>query len=113
VPLQGRRPDPGAALGYLLIAGGAILLFAVRAGSLFGVNPHIAGVIVILAGTIRLLLLPVRSGTPKRRHLVRWASSGTGDPYVPDAGSPGDVGLDGHDGGSIVYAAPGNDQDGL
>ena len=100
-------------MGYLLVAGGAILLLAVRAGSLFGVNPHIAGVIVILAGTIRLLLLPMRPGAPKRRRLRRWASPGTGDPYVLGAGSAGDVGPGGHDGGSIVYAAPGDDQDDL
>jgi hypothetical protein len=91
--LRGRRPAPGAALGYLLIAGGAILLFAVRVGSPFSVNPHIAGVIVILAGTIRLLLLPVRPGALKRRRLLRWASPGIGDPYAPDTASPGDDGL--------------------
>jgi hypothetical protein len=113
MPLQRRRPGPGAALGYFLIAGGAILLFAVRASSLVGVNPHIAGVIVILAGAVRLLLLPVRPGAPKRRRRLRWASPGTGDPYLPDTGSPGDVGLRREDGGSIVYAAPGDDQDDL
>jgi hypothetical protein len=113
VPLQGLRTGPGAALGYLLIAGGAILLFAVPPGSQFGVNPHIAGVIVILAGTIRLLLLPTGRGPQKRRRLLRWASPGTGDPYVPDAGSPGDVGLGRQDGASILYPAPGDDQDDL
>jgi hypothetical protein len=113
MPLRGRRRGPGAALGYVLIAGGAILLFAVPSGSQFGVNPHIAGVIVILAGTIRLLLLPMGLGAPKRRHLLRWASPGTGDPYLPDAVSPGDVGLGREDGGSIVYTAPGDDLDDL
>jgi hypothetical protein len=113
VPLQGRRTGRGAAWGYLLVAGGAILLFAVPSGSQFGVNPHVAGVIVILAGTIRLLLLPTGRGAQKRRRVLRWASPGTGDPYVPDAGSPGDVGLGEQDVASTVYAAPGDDQDDL
>lgn len=46
----------GTGSGLFLIAVGAILLFAVPAGSLFGLNLHVVGIIVAITGFLGLLL---------------------------------------------------------
>lgn len=52
----GRRRAMSAGLGILLIGIGAVLRFAVTLRSMHGLNVHIAGVILILAGLVSLLL---------------------------------------------------------
>ena len=44
--------------GIFLITAGAILRFALAAGSPHGLNVHVVGVILILAGLLGLLLPP-------------------------------------------------------
>jgi len=58
-------------MGIFLITAGAILRFALPAGSPHGLNVHIVGVILILAGGLGLLLPRVTRGAPGDR-LRRW-----------------------------------------
>jgi hypothetical protein len=62
--------------GIFLIAVGAILLFALRAGSPHWLNLHIVGVILILAGVLGLLLPPMARGPLKPDRLRRWVIPG-------------------------------------
>jgi hypothetical protein len=58
--------------GIFLIVAGAVLRFAVAAGSWHGPNVHVVGVVLILAGVLGLLLsLLVRGGPLNRRRLTR------------------------------------------
>ncbi len=83
-PAAAKRRAMSAGMGLSLLAVGAILLFAVRAGSLFGLNLHVVGVIVMLVGILGLLLPAVAQG-PKPDRLRRWVNpSGTDDPSVHD-----------------------------
>jgi Na+/melibiose symporter-like transporter len=70
-PAGGRRVmSNGAAI--TLIAVGAILRFALAPGSPHGLNIHVAGVVLILAGALGLLLsLLLRPGPREQRSLVR------------------------------------------
>lgn len=73
---QGGRPAVGRAMrtgtGIFLIAAGAVLRIAVAAGSPHGVNVHIVGVVLILAGVLGLLLpLLARVGPLNSRRLTR------------------------------------------
>jgi hypothetical protein len=69
-PGGGRRSmRPGT--GIFLITAGAILRFALSAGSPHGLNVHIVGVILILAGGLGLLLPRVTLAAPSDR-LRRW-----------------------------------------
>jgi hypothetical protein len=55
--------------GIFLIAAGAVLRFAVAAGSPHGLNVHVVGLVLILAGVLGLLLsLLARRGS---RQLIR------------------------------------------
>ena len=55
--------------GIFLIAAGAVLRFAVAAGSPHGLNLHVVGIVLILAGVLGLLLsLLARRGS---RRLIR------------------------------------------
>jgi hypothetical protein len=67
-----------------LIAVGAILRFAIKAGSSHGVNVHVVGVIVLLAGVLGLVLSLVVWGplNPARRRLNRPLSAGGSLPPV-------------------------------
>ena len=58
----------GAGIG--LIAAGVILWFAVAAGSPHGLNVHAAGIVLMLAGALGLLLALLIRGplTPARHH---------------------------------------------
>jgi hypothetical protein len=53
--------------GIFLIAAGAILRFALAAGSPHGLNVHIVGVILMLAGLLGLLLPPFGTGPAEAR----------------------------------------------
>jgi hypothetical protein len=87
VPLAGRRRAMGAGTGLFLIAVGAILLFAVPAGSLLGLNLRVVGVIVIVIGVLGLLLPAAMQG-PRPDGLSRWVNpSGVDDPSVHDTQS--------------------------
>jgi hypothetical protein len=62
----------GTGTGILLITVGAIFRFALAGGSPHGLNLHIVGVILILAGALGLLLPPLARGPLKRDRLRRW-----------------------------------------
>jgi hypothetical protein len=61
----------GTGTGIFLITAGAVLRFALPAGSPHGLNVHIVGVILILAGGLGLLLPRVARAAPRDR-LRRW-----------------------------------------
>ncbi len=64
-----------AGSGITLIAVGAILRFALAAGSPHGVNVHVVGVVLILVGIgcLLLSLLSLLAGRPRGpRRLARW-----------------------------------------
>ena len=83
-PMGGRVMSTGTCIA--LIAIGAILRFAVTAERTHGVNVHVVGVIVLLAGVLGLLLsLLVWSPlNPNRRRASRPARYDSGPP--PPAG---------------------------
>ena len=58
-------------MGIFLMTAGAVLRFALPAGSLHGLNVHMVGVILILAGALGLLLPRVARPAPWDR-LRRW-----------------------------------------
>ena len=64
--------------GVTLIAAGGILRFAVATTSTHGLNVHVVGVVLILAGILSLLvsLLLVRRGPRRPRSLVRQGRGG-------------------------------------
>ena len=61
--------------GIFLITAGAILRFALPAGSPHGLNVHVVGVTLILAGGLGLLLPRVARAAPRDR-LRRWVRPG-------------------------------------
>ena len=64
-------------VGITLMAVGAILRFALGAGSPHGLNVHVVGVVLILAGVLSLLLaLLVRAGPRGPHSLVRQGRGG-------------------------------------
>jgi hypothetical protein len=64
-------------VGITLIAVGAILRFALAGGSPHGVNVHVVGIVLILAGILALVLaLLVRAGPRGPRSLVRQGRGG-------------------------------------
>ena len=67
--------------GIFLITAGAVLRFALAAGSPHGLNLHIAGVILMLAGLLGLLLPPLARGPLKQDRLRRWVRPGQPDAY--------------------------------
>jgi hypothetical protein len=71
LPTAGRR---GMRTGTVifLIAAGAILRFALPAGSLHGLNLHVVGVILILAGVLGLLLPRLAQAQQHTDRLRRW-----------------------------------------
>jgi hypothetical protein len=66
--------------GIFLITAGAILRFALAGGSPHGLNVHIVGVILILAGALGLLLPQVARAAPRDR-LRRWVRPGQPTAY--------------------------------
>ena len=77
--------------GIFLITAGAVLRFALAAGSPHGLNLHIAGVILMLAGLLGLLLPPLARGPLKPDRLRRWVRPGQPDAYdqAPTGVEPG------------------------
>jgi hypothetical protein len=85
-PAAGRQViSTGVAI--TLIAVGAILRFALAGGSPHGLNVHVVGVVLIVAGVIELLLslLVVRGGPRRPRSLVRQGRGGYYDLPGPNA----------------------------
>jgi hypothetical protein len=81
--------------GIFLITTGAILLFALTAGSPHWLNLHVVGVILILAGAAGLLLPRLARTRPHRDRLRRWVRPGQlqasgGAPAGSGMGSNGD-----------------------
>jgi hypothetical protein len=58
--------------GIFLVTAGAILRFALTAGSPHGLNVHTLGVILILAGALGLLLPRLAHARPRADWLRRW-----------------------------------------
>jgi hypothetical protein len=78
----GRRPVMGTGAGIALLAVGAILRFAVATTSTHGLNVHIVGVILMLAGALGLLLTLLVWGplNPARRRRNSPGGYGAGAP---------------------------------
>jgi len=75
--LAGGRRVMSSGAAIMLIAVGAILGFALAGGSPHGLNVHVVGVVLILAGFLCLLLsLLVRGGPRRLRSLVRQGRGG-------------------------------------
>jgi hypothetical protein len=90
-PQDGRPPAAGrrvmsTGVGVTLMAVGAILRFALAPGSPHGLNVHVVGVVLILAGVVQLLLSLLLRGGPRRPHsLVRQGRGGYYDLPGPNA----------------------------
>lgn len=85
VTQPGGRRVTGAGAGFLLIAVGAILALAVPGHPLAAVNLRVVGIILIVTGVLRLLLLPVQRGAARAGGLGRLVNpSGFDDPGVHD-----------------------------
>jgi hypothetical protein len=79
----GGRRVTGA--GFLLIAVGAILALAVPGHPLAAVNLRVVGIILVVTGVLRLLLLPVQRAGGDAGGLGRLVNpSGFDDPAVHD-----------------------------
>lgn len=78
-----RQPTRGRAMstsvGILIIAVGAILRFALKGGSPHGLNVHVVGVILILAGVLGLLL----PGSARARISPGWLRTRWDSPGEP------------------------------
>ncbi len=74
-----------------LITTGAILRFALAAGSPHGLNVHVVGVILILAGLLGLLLPPLVRGPLHPDRLRRWVRPRQPEAYdqAPTGADPG------------------------
>jgi hypothetical protein len=70
VPVDGRRMI-STVVGIALVAAGAILRFAVSATFIYGLNAHVVGVFVMLAGIFGLLLSLLVWGPLDRRRNTR------------------------------------------
>jgi hypothetical protein len=88
-PPAGGRRAMSTGMGIALITAGAVLRFALSAGSPHGLNVHMVGVILILAGVLGLLL-PKLARAPRDR-LRRWVfpAKPQADDKPPTAEDPG------------------------
>ena len=114
-PPSGRRVT-GAGASFLLLAVGAILALAVPGRPLAAVNLHIVGVIVIVVGVLRLLLLSRPRGSASSGGLGRLINpSGFDDPRVHDDQTAAAIDVANiRDGDNLVSpSAPGNQPDEL
>jgi hypothetical protein len=77
--------------GIFLITVGAVLRFALAPGSPHGLNLHVAGIILMLAGLLGLLLPPLVRGPLQPDRLRRWVRPGQPDAYdqAPTGVEPG------------------------
>lgn len=82
-PVAGGRGVVGTGINFFLIAVGAVLLFAVPSGTWGGLNLNVVGLIVLILGFVRLLVLrgAPTSGGGLRRFIN---PSGVDDPSVHD-----------------------------
>ena len=80
-PPAGARRGMSTGTGIFLITTGAVLRFALAAGSPHGLNLHIVGVILILAGLLGLLLPPLARGPLQPDRLRRWVRPGQPHAY--------------------------------
>jgi hypothetical protein len=85
----GMQPGPrrgmGAAAGFVLMAVGAVLALAVPGHPLAAVNLRVVGIILIVTGVLRLLLVPVQRGAAGSGGLGALVNpSGFDDPGVHD-----------------------------
>jgi hypothetical protein len=71
----------GTGTGIFLITAGAILRFALGAGSPHGLNVHVVGVILMLAGLLGLLLPRLAGGPLKPDRLRRWVRPNQAEAY--------------------------------
>jgi hypothetical protein len=67
--------------GILLITTGAVLRFALVAGSPHGLNLHVVGVILMLAGLFGLRRPPLARGPLRPDRLRRWVRPGQPESY--------------------------------
>ena len=88
-PAAGARRGMRTGTGIFLITAGAILRFALAAGSPHGLNVHVVGVILILAGLLGLLLPRLAGGPLKPDRLRRWVRPGQ-----PEAHDQAPTGVD-------------------
>ena len=91
-PPAGGRRGIRTGTGIFLITVGAVLRFALAAGSLHGLNVHMVGVILILAGALGLLLPRLAARGPLHAaRLRRWVRAGQPRAYggPPAGGDPG------------------------
>jgi hypothetical protein len=81
----------GTGTGILLITTGAVLRFALGAGSPHGLNVHVVGVILMLAGLFGLLLPRLAGGPLRPDRLRRWVRPGQPEAYdqAPNGVDPG------------------------
>ena len=77
--------------GILLITTGAVLRFALAAGSPHWLNLHVVGLILMLAGLLGLLLPPLARGPLRPDRLRRWVRPGQPEAYdqAPNGVDPG------------------------
>jgi hypothetical protein len=80
-PAAGAKRGMRTGTGIFLITAGAVLRFALAAGSPHGLNLYSAGVILMLAGLLGLLLPPLARGPLKPDRLRRWVRPGQPDAY--------------------------------
>jgi hypothetical protein len=89
-PIGGRRVKR-TGVGIFLITSGAILRFALPAGSPHGLNVHIVGVILILAGVLQLVMPAIVRASHHPERLRRWVRPSQAQVYVePSAGEDRD-----------------------
>jgi hypothetical protein len=90
-PGAGARRGMRTGTGIFLITAGAILRFALAAGSPHGLNVHVVGVILILAGLLGLLLPRLAGGPLKPDRLRRWVRPGQPEAHdqAPTGAGPG------------------------
>src|ERR1019366_4551416 len=84
--VPGARRAMSAGVGISLITVGAILRFALAGGSPHGLNVHVVGVILILAGAIGLLLPRLTARAPQDR-MRRWVRPDQHRAYEPPTGA--------------------------
>jgi hypothetical protein len=90
-PAAGARRGMGTGTGIFLITAGAVLRFALGAGSPHGLNVHVVGVILMLAGLLGLLLPRLAGGPLRPDRLRRWVRPGQPEAYdqAPNGVDPG------------------------
>jgi hypothetical protein len=85
LPQPGGRRVTGAPAGFLLIAAGAVLALALPGHPLAAINLRVVGIILIVTGVLRLLLMPMQRGAARSGGLGGLVNpSGFDDPRVHD-----------------------------